>query len=116
MQSNTVPYLRNLYDHLARVSDLAEFYRDILTSAVDTFRTLSSNALAKVSNKINDVMRVLTVFAVLMMPLTVVTGIYGMNFKFMPELEWRLGYPMVLIVMVGIMGGLLYFFKKKKWI
>ena len=72
--------------------------------------------LSSVSNKMNEVMKVLTIFASIFIPLTFVAGIYGMNFKFMPELEWTWGYFAVLIVMALAAGAMLVYFKRKKWL
>ena len=72
--------------------------------------------LSSVSNRMNQVMKVLTIIATIFMPLTFLAGVYGMNFKFMPELGWRWGYPLVLLVMLGAAAVMLYFFKKKNWL
>jgi len=105
----SIPYLSNVRDHLARVSDLSDNYRDSVASLVEAH-------LLSASNKANEAMKVLTVFAAIMLPLTVITGIYGMNFKIMPELDWIYGYPFVLTLMVIVAGGLFYYFKRKKWV
>ncbi|MBI4374461.1 MAG: magnesium/cobalt transporter CorA [Deltaproteobacteria bacterium] len=105
----SVPYLSNVRDHLIRASDLSDSHRDSVASLVDAY-LLSS------SNKTNEAMKVLTVFASIMLPLTVITGVYGMNFRMMPELDWVLGYPFVLGLMVVVAGGLFYYFRKKKWV
>ncbi|HSQ34531.1 MAG TPA: CorA family divalent cation transporter, partial [Candidatus Binatia bacterium] len=67
-------------------------------------------------NRMNQVMKVLTMIATIFMPLTFLAGIYGMNFRFMPELSWRWGYPLVLLVMLAVGGVMIYFFKKKNWL
>ena len=105
----SLPYLSNVRDHLIRASDLSDSHRDAVSSLVEAH-------LLTASNKANESMKVLTVFASIMLPLTVITGIYGMNFKFMPELEWVHGYPFALGLMAVVAGGLLYFFKKKRWV
>jgi len=105
----SIPYLSNVKDHLIRASDLSDSYRDQIASLVDAHLLTSSN-------KANEAMKVLTVFASIMLPLTVITGIYGMNFRAMPEIDWLYGYPFVLGLMVVVAGGLFYFFKKKKWV
>ncbi len=102
-------YLRDVYDHTIQIIDTIESYRDILSGMLDIY-------LSTLSNRMNEVMKVLTIIATIFIPITFVAGIYGMNFKFMPELEWRWGYFMVwgiIIVVVGIMVG---FFKKKQWL
>ncbi len=102
-------YFRDISDLLARISDTLDSYRDILISVLDGYLSISSN-------KLNEVMKVLTIIATIMMPLTLVTGIYGMNFANMPELSWRYGYFVVLFIMLAIGGGMLLFFKHKKWL
>jgi magnesium transporter len=72
--------------------------------------------LSSVSNRLNSVMKVLTIIATIFMPLTFIAGIYGMNFKYMPELEWRWGYPAVWLIVMIIGVSMLIYFKKKKWI
>lgn len=105
---NMLIYYRDVYDHLLRISDLADAYRDATSSAIDTY-------LSVVSNRMNSIMKVLTIFASIMMPLTLIAGIYGMNFEYMPELKMRYGYFCVLGVMAVITGFMLYTFRKKKW-
>ncbi|MDO9529389.1 MAG: magnesium/cobalt transporter CorA [Syntrophales bacterium] len=102
-------YLRDLYDHTIQVIDSVETYRDILSGMLDLY-------LSSVSNKMNEVMKVLTIFASIFIPLTFMAGVYGMNFKFMPELEWRWGYPFLLIAMTSVAAVLLVYFKRKKWL
>ncbi|MBN1353189.1 MAG: magnesium/cobalt transporter CorA [Candidatus Omnitrophica bacterium] len=102
-------YFRDVSDLLARINDTLDTYRDLLTASMDGY-------LSVTSNKLNEIMKVLTIIATIMMPLTLVTGIYGMNFRFMPEITWRYGYFFVLLLMVAIAGGMLFFFKKKKWL
>jgi len=72
--------------------------------------------LSSISNRLNEVMKVLTMIATIFIPLTFIVGVYGMNFKLMPELEWRWGYPAVWLVMVGVAGMMLAFFRRKKWL
>lgn len=102
-------YFRDVYDHLVRISDLAESYKDITTSLLEAY-------LSVVSNRLNEIVKLLTVFTVVMMPLTVITGIYGMNFKNIPELDWKYGYFGVLGVMIVVVMIMLGFFRRKKWI
>ncbi len=102
-------YFRDVYDHTIRINDMVDGYREILTSALEVHLSL-------VSNKMNDVMKVLTIIATIMMPLTLITGLYGMNFKFMPEIYWRYGYPIVIGFMILVAGTMLYYFKKKGWL
>jgi magnesium transporter len=102
-------YFRDVSDLLARINDNLDTYRDMLTSALDGY-------MSATSNKLNEIMKVLTIIATIMMPLTLVTGIYGMNFAYMPEIGWRYGYFVVIGIMVVIAAGMLLFFKKKKWL
>jgi magnesium transporter len=105
----TVPYVRDVYDHVIHIIDSVDIYREMLSGMLDLY-------LSSVSNRLNEVMKVLTVIATIFMPLTFVAGLYGMNFKFMPELEWQYGYPFVLSIMVAISVVMLVYFKRKKWI
>jgi len=101
-------YFRDIYDHTIHIIDTLETYRDMLSGMLDIY-------LSSISNRMNEVMKVLTVIATLFMPLTFIAGVYGMNFKYMPELEWRWGYAMVWAVLLIIAGGMLLYFRKKKW-
>lgn len=102
-------YFRDVSDLLARINDNLDTYRDLLASAVDGY-------ISATSNRLNEIMKVLTIIATIMMPLTLITGIYGMNFRFMPEIEWQHGYFVVIGIMLAIAVGMLLFFKKKKWL
>lgn len=102
-------YFKDVFDHTIVAIDTVETYRDILSGMMDIY-------LSSVSNKLNEVMKVLTIFATIFMPLTFLAGVYGMNFEFMPELKWRYGYFLIMGFMLAIVGLMLYFFKKKKWI
>jgi magnesium transporter len=101
-------YLRDCYDHAIQVLDMVETYRELASSLMDVY-------LSSISNRMNEVMKVLTVFSTLFMPITFVVGVYGMNFEFMPELKWRWGYLSVWILMLSIEGGLAYFFWRRGW-
>lgn len=109
VKEQTGVYLRDVYDHVIQVMDTTETYRDILSSMLDIY-------LSSISNRMNEVMKVLTIISTLFMPLTFLAGLYGMNFKYMPELEQPWGYPAVLVIMVFAVLAMVYFFKKKKWI
>ncbi|MFH1856402.1 MAG: magnesium/cobalt transporter CorA [Candidatus Omnitrophota bacterium] len=108
IKESTIIYLRNVYDHAVQVIDTVETFRDLISGLLDIY-------LSSLSNKMNEVMKVLTIFASIFIPLTFVAGIYGMNFKYMPELEWRYGYFIVLGGMFVIGISLLIAFKRKKW-
>ena len=101
-------FLRDVFDHVIRVIESIELYREILTSLLDIY-------LSSVSNKMNEVMKVLTVFASIFIPLTFIAGIYGMNFEYMPELKWKWSYPVLMLGFVTIPVVLLIYFRKKKW-
>ena len=102
-------YFRDVYDLLYRMSEMTESFRDVTTAMIEAY-------LSTVSNRLNEVMKALTLITTIFMPLTVITGIYGMNFKHMPELNSKFGYPIVLGVMVLVGGGLFTYFRKRKWI
>jgi magnesium transporter len=89
--------------------DTIEVYREMLSGMLDIY-------LSSVSNRLNSVMKVLTIIATIFMPLTFIAGIYGMNFKYMPELGWRWGYPAIWLIVVIIGISMLIYFKKKKWL
>ena len=109
IEQSTGIYLRDVYDHTIQVIDTIETYRDMLSGMLDIY-------LSSVSNRLNVVMKVLTIIATIFMPLTFLAGIYGMNFKYMPELEWRWAYPFVWMIMVGIGVFMLVYFRKKRWL
>lgn len=102
-------YLRDVSDHVIRVIEAVELSRDILNGLLDIY-------LSTVSNKMNEVMKVLTVFASIFIPLTFIAGIYGMNFEYMPELQWKWAYPILWVAFTTIPIVLLIYFKKKKWL
>src|SRR5512144_2620396 len=108
IHETTVPYLRDVYDHVAQIIDTMDIYREMLSTMLDLY-------LSSVSNRLNEVMRVLTAISLIFMPLTFIAGVYGMNFKRMPELEWKYGYLLSWIVMAGIGVGMVFYFKRKKW-
>jgi len=109
IHEGTVPYLRDVYDHVVQVIDSVEIYRDMLSTMLDLY-------LSSVSYRLNEVMKVLTVIATIFMPLTFIAGLYGMNFKYMPELEWRNGYFFALGLMSSVAIGMLFYFRRKKWL
>jgi magnesium transporter len=113
--AETRVFLRDCYDHVVRVMDLVETYRELCADLMDVY-------LSSVSNRLNEVMRVLTVFSAIFIPLTFIAGVYGMNFHTdaspwnMPELAWKWGYPFCLGLMLATAGGLLVFFARKGWL
>jgi magnesium transporter len=102
-------YLKDVYDHAIQVIDTIETFRDMLSGMVDIY-------LSSVSNRLNETMKVLTIIATIFIPLTFISGVYGMNFKHMPELDWAWGYPLILLLMATVALGLLAYFRRKKWI
>lgn len=102
-------YIRDVYDHTIQVIDTIETYRDMVSSMFEIY-------LSTVSNRMNEIMKVLTVIATIFIPLTFIAGIYGMNFVSMPELEWSYAYPIVLISMLTIGIAMILFFRKKEWL
>lgn len=109
VHKNTKLFLRDIYDHTIQIIETTETLRDMISGLLDIY-------LSSVSNRMNEVMKVLTIIATIFIPLTFVAGIYGMNFKHMPELSWKWGYPTILSVMFLIGLGMFFFFKKKKWL
>jgi magnesium transporter len=105
----SVVFYRDLYDSTARLAETADSYRDLLTTMFDAY-------ISVVSQRLNEVMKVLTVFATILLPLTFIVGVYGMNFDHMPELHWRYGYFMVWGVIVAVAGGMLWSFRRRGWI
>jgi len=109
IHKDTRVYLRDVYDHTIQVMEAVEIYRDMLSGMLDIY-------LSSINNRLSAVMKMLAIIATIFMPLTFLAGLYGMNFKYMPELDWRFGYPLVLLVMAGVALFMLVLFKKKKWI
>ena len=114
MGESTRVYLKDLYDHTIQVLDTVETFRDIISGMIDIY-------LSSVSNRMNEIIKVLTIFAVIFIPLTFITSLYGMNFNTgaspfnMPELNWYFGYPFALLLMAGTLLSMLVYFKKKQW-
>jgi len=102
-------YFRNIYDSLIRINDIVGTSRDIITGAMEAY-------VSVVSNRLNEIMKTLTVITTIMMPLTLIASIYGMNFKHMPELEHKFGYPSVILTMSLLTIGMLIYFKRRKWL
>jgi len=108
-QGETMLYIRDLYDHTIRVFETVETYRDMLSSILDYY-------MSSVSHKMNEVMKLLTIISTIFIPITFVVGIYGMNFKFIPELQYKYSYFVVWLFIVFIVIGMVAYFKKKKWL
>lgn len=108
-------YFRDVYDHIMRFYMELETYRDIIASTFEAYVSVVSNRMAEASNRMNEVMKTLTVIATIFMPLTFIVGLYGMNFRFMPELSWQYGYYAVLAA-IAVIAILMYiFFRRKGW-
>lgn len=108
IQVDTRLYLRDCYDHAVQAIEILESFRETTTSLMELYLSITSNRL-------NEVMRVLTIIATVFIPPTFVVGVYGMNFDNIPELHWRYGYAMAWLVIIAMVGGLLYYFKRQDW-
>jgi magnesium transporter len=115
IRPGTKVFFRDCYDHTIQLMDMVETFREMASGLVDEY-------MSAVSNRMNEIMKVLTVMATIFIPLTFIVGIYGMNFDTkaspynMPELTWAYGYPALLLFMAGVAGGMLYYFRRKRWI
>lgn len=109
VQGDTRVHLRDCYDHIVQVLDAVDTYRELTSDMRDFY-------LSSVSNNMNEVMKVLTIISTIFIPLSFVAGVYGMNFDFMPELKWRYGYPLALVLMTSVALGFVYYFRLRRWI
>lgn len=109
LREETLVFWRDLYDHTVQVIEMVEASREMLASLHDSY-------LSSLSNRMNEVMKVLTIISTIFIPLSFIAGVYGMNFENMPELRWREGYRMVLLLMVVVGFSLLVFFRKRRWL
>jgi magnesium transporter len=109
LPEKSLPFFRDVYDHFVRVADLADGYRELLSGALDAY-------LSVLSNRMNEVMKALTLVATLFLPLTFIVGVYGMNFDHMPEVHWRFGYLFVWLLMASVSIGMLLWFRARKWL
>ncbi|HEY5926133.1 MAG TPA: magnesium/cobalt transporter CorA [Kofleriaceae bacterium] len=105
---DVVPFFRDVFDHFVRITDVLDGFRDSVSSALEAYLSVQNN-------RMGEVMKTLTLMSAFFLPLTFIAGIYGMNFKFMPELDWRIGYPLALAFMAGVAGGILWWFRRKGW-
>lgn len=108
IDGKTIYYLRDINDQIIQIIDLVETYRDICSNMLDTY-------LSSIGNKTNEVMKVLTIFSTIFIPLTFLAGVYGMNFKYLPELYWKYGYLGFWVISFIVIGFMIRFFKKKGW-
>ena len=104
-----LPFFRDVYDHAVRIADLVDDARDLLSGVLEAH-------LSMVSNRLNEIMKVLTMIATVFLPISFIAGVYGMNFQHMPELHSRWGYPVALAAMAAVAGGLLWWFRKRGWL
>jgi len=109
ISKDTTVFLRDVHDHTIVAMETIDSSRDLLNGLLDIY-------LSAASNRMNEVMKVLTIISTIFMPLTFIVGVYGMNFRYMPELQWKLGYPAVWILIVVVVGFMLWILRKKKWI
>lgn len=109
LSESTIPFIRDVQDHLSHIMEAARIHEDTLDSLLELYQNSQSHRL-------NEVMKFLTIVATVFIPMTFIAGIYGMNFKYMPELEWAWGYPMTIAVMVGVVMTMLYFLHRKRWL
>ena len=109
VKDTTIVYMRDVYDHSIQVMDSIDTYRDMLSGLLDVY-------LSSLSNRMNEIMKFLTIIGTIFIPLTFIVGLYGMNFQNMPELKWEWGYYAVLLFMAVIAGGMLLYFKRKRWL
>jgi magnesium transporter len=108
IKPSTRVYIRDVYEHIVQVIDTTENYREMVFGMLDIY-------LSSVSYRLNEVMKVLTIISTIFIPLTFLVGVYGMNFKFMPELEQPWAYPLLWTVMIAIALGMITYFKRKNW-
>ena len=106
---DVVPFYRDVFDHFVRINDLLESFRDSITSALEAYLSVQNN-------RMSEVMKTLTLISTVMLPLTFIAGVYGMNFKHMPELAWAGGYPFALALMALVTAGILIWFRHKGWL
>jgi magnesium transporter len=109
INENLTMFFKDVYDHTIIAIETVETYRDILSGMLDIY-------LSSMSNRLNEIMKVLTVIATIFMPLTFITGFFGMNFKFMSELEWQYGQLITIFFMLAIAVTMLWYFRKRRWL
>lgn len=109
ISEEVILFLRDVYDHTIQVIDTIETLRDMLSGMLDIY-------LSSISNRMNEVMKVLTIIATIFIPMTFLAGIYGMNFKYMPELEWPWAYPVLWLILISVFVCMVIWFKKKRWL
>jgi len=108
IKNSTRIYIRDIYDHIIQVIDTIETYRDMLSGMIDIY-------LSSISNRLNEVVKILTIISTIFIPITFIASIYGMNFKFIPEFSWKWSYPVVWFIMLAVIITMVIYFKRKKW-
>ena len=106
---NTRVYLRDLYDHVVQIIEIIETYREMASDLTETY-------MSSISNRMNEVMKVLTLIGTIFIPLTFLAGVYGMNFHYLPELEQPWAYPAFWVICVLLALGMLAFFRRRSWL
>ena len=109
IQKDNRSFFNDVYDHIIQLIDNYETFRDLVSNLMDMY-------MSTISNRMNEIMKVLTIISTIFIPLSFIAGVYGMNFQHMPELEWRYGYFATLGIMVTVMVGMLFYFRKKRWL
>lgn len=109
IEANICVYHRDVLDHLYQVLDVVDLYREIVSSMMDVY-------LSSISIRMNEIMKVLTIISTIFIPLTFIVGVYGMNFRYMPELYIKWAYPLLWLIMIGISVTMIIYFKRKKWL
>lgn len=108
-EQHTLIYVRDVYEHVIQIIDSIETFRSVASGLLDIY-------LSSVSNKMNEVMKVLTVIATIFIPITFITSLYGMNFHYMPELDWPMAYPALWLIILTTSAALLYYFRRRDWL
>ena len=109
VESQNLRYFKDIQDHTIQIIEVIDYYNELTTSLMGFYQNT-------INSKMNEIMKVLTIFAAIFIPLTFIVGIYGMNFKFMPELNWKYGYLFIWIIFFSVGGGMIFLFKKKNWL
>ena len=109
IRESTQIYLRDVHDHVIQVTDSIDAFRDMITGMLDIYHS-------SIGNRTNEIIKVLTLFTSIFMPLSFITGIFDMNFKDFPLLEWHWGFAGVMVFMIGIWVAMMFYFKRKHWL
>ncbi|MEJ2004795.1 MAG: magnesium/cobalt transporter CorA, partial [Cyclobacteriaceae bacterium] len=109
IERENISFLNDVYDHIVQLIEIFETYRDLVSNLMDMY-------MSTISNRMNEIMKVLTIISTIFIPMSFIAGVYGMNFQHMPELDWRYGYFATLGLMLFIMIGMMLYFRSKKWL